>query len=107
MSHQHHEPKHEPTYEEIKPKEMAKSAASKLFDLRILIGALFTFYGIVLTIYSFFTTPAEIAKAADLNINLWLGLGMLVLGLLFLLWAKLAPVVHDETAVASDRPPMH
>ncbi len=32
---------------------------------------------------------------------------MLVLGLLFLLWAKLAPVVHDDTAVASDRPPMH
>jgi hypothetical protein len=30
-----------------------------------------------------------------------------VLGLLFLLWARLAPVVHDTTAVASDRPPMH
>ena len=62
----------------------------------------------LLTIYSFFTTPAEIAKAAGININLWLGLGMLVLGLVFLLWARLAPVVHDPVPpAASDRPPMH
>ena len=98
---------HEPTSDELEPKDAPPSAASKLFDLRVLIGALFTFYGVALTIYSFFTSPEEIAKAAGININLWLGLGMLVLGLLFLLWARLAPVVHDPTAVASDRPPMH
>src|SRR6476469_6429730 len=99
---------HEPTSVEMTPKDMAKSAASKLFDLRVLIGALFTFYGVALTIYSFFTTPEELAKAAGININLWLGLGMLILGLLFLLWAKLAPVVHDPvSAGASDLPPVH
>lgn len=73
-----------------------KSAASKLFDLRLLIGGLFTFYGIILTIYSFFDSPAEIAKAAGIHINLWLGLGMLVLGLLFLLWTRLGPLTPDE-----------
>ena len=99
--------KHEPTSDELQPKDAPKSAASKLFDLRILIGALFTFYGIALTIYGLFTSPADIAKSAGIHINLVLGIGMLVLGLLFLLWARLAPVVHDETAVASDRPPMH
>ena len=98
---------HELTSDELEPKDAPASAASKLFDLRILIGALFTFYGVALTIYSFFTTPEEIAKAAGININLWLGLGMLVLGLVFLLWARLAPVVHDPAAAASDRPPMH
>jgi hypothetical protein len=98
---------HEPTSDELEPKDAPPSAASKLFDLRILIGALFTFYGVALTIYSFFTTPEEIAKAAGININLWLGLGMLALGLVFLLWARLAPVVHDPAAAASDRPPMH
>ena len=99
---------HEPTSDELKPKDAPASAASKLFDLRVLIGALFTFYGVALTIYSFFTTPEELAKAAGININLWLGLGMLILGLLFLLWAKLAPVVHDPvSAGASDRPPEH
>jgi hypothetical protein len=99
--------KHEPTSEELTAKDAPKSAASKLFDLRILIGALFSFYGVALTIYGLFTSPEDIAKSAGIHINLLLGIGMLVLGLLFLLWARLAPVVHDTTAVASDRPPMH
>jgi xanthine/uracil/vitamin C permease (AzgA family) len=72
------------------------SAAAKLFDIRLMIGALFTFYGVALTIYGFFTSQAEIDKAAGININLWLGIGMLVLGLLFLLWRRLDPVVHVE-----------
>jgi uncharacterized membrane protein len=72
------------------------SAAAKLFDIRLMIGGLFTFYGVVLTLYGFFTGQAEIQKAAGININLWLGLGMLVLGLLFLLWRKLDPIVHVE-----------
>lgn len=80
----------------MKPKHAAQSAASKLFDLRILIGALFTFYGVALVIYGFFTSAADIAKAAGIHINLWLGFGMLILGLLFLLWARLAPVQHER-----------
>ena len=98
MSHHpdSHQPRHEPSSEEMRPKGAAQSAAAKLFDLRIMIGALFTFYGVVLTIYGFFTSPAELAKAAGININLWLGLGMLVLGLLFLLWARLSPVRHER-----------
>lgn len=98
MSHHpdSHQPRHEPSSEEMRPKGAAKSAAAKLFDLRIMIGALFTFYGVALVIYGFFTSDAEIAKAAGIHINLWLGCGMLILGLLFLLWAKLAPVRHDR-----------
>ncbi|RYY09934.1 MAG: hypothetical protein EON55_17350 [Alphaproteobacteria bacterium] len=80
-----------------------KSAASKLFDLRLLIGGLFTFYGVILTIYSFFDSPAEIAKAANIHINLWLGIGMLVLGLLFLLWTRLGPLTPPEPE-PDDRP---
>ncbi len=67
------------------------SAAAKLFDIRLLIGSLFVLYGVMLTISGFFTSDKERAKAADININLWLGLGMLALGLLFLLWRKLNP----------------
>ena len=91
---------------ESETKEMSepvKSAAAKLFDIRIMIGGLFVVYGVILTIYGFLTTPAELAKAAGININLWLGLGMLALGLLFLLWAKVNPQhaepnPTDETA---------
>jgi hypothetical protein len=69
-----------------------KSAAAKLFDIRLLIGALFVLYGVMLTVAGFFTSDKERAKAAGININLWLGLGMLVLGLLFLLWRMLNPI---------------
>ena len=84
--------------------EVTQSAASKLFDLRLLIGGLFTFYGVVLIIYSFFDGPAEIAKAAGIHINLWLGIGMLILGLLFLLWTRLGPLQPPE-ANPTDRGP--
>ena len=66
-----------------------KSAAARLFDIRLMIGGLFALYGVLLTVYSFFTTDAELAKAAGININLWWGVVMLVFGALMFLWAKL------------------
>ena len=94
-----------------------ESAASKLFDIRVLIGGLFTLYGLLLGGYGFFTSDAELDKAAGININLWLGIGMLVLGLLFLLWVRLSPLAaHADphpTGMRSDeddddrRPRMH
>ena len=82
--------------ENVGSTDTPQSAASKLFDLRLLIGGLFTLYGVLLTIYSFFDSEAEIAKAANIHINLWLGLGMLILGLLCLLWTRLGPLVPPE-----------
>jgi hypothetical protein len=83
-------------HEDFEATDVPQSAASKLFDLRLLIGGLFTLYGVLLTIYGFFDSDAEIAKAAGIHINLWLGIGMLILGLLFLLWARLGPLQHPE-----------
>jgi hypothetical protein len=97
-------------HESFEATDVGESAASKLFDLRVLIGGLFTLYGVLLTIYGFFTSPAEIAKAAGININLWLGLGMLVLGLVFLLWVKLSPLRHEASpnpTTDRPRPPAH
>lgn len=68
------------------------SSASKLFDLRYLIGGLMGAYGIVLIIVGLLDSKAEIDKAAGIRINLWMGLGMLALGLLFLLWARTRPL---------------
>jgi hypothetical protein len=69
-----------------------RSAAAKLFDLRVLIGGLFTFYGVVLIIAGIFASAAEMQKASGININLWMGIGMLIIGLLFLLWWRLNPL---------------
>ena len=82
-----------------------KSAAAKLFDIRLLIGGLFLVYGVMLTIDGFFTSDKERAKAAGININLWLGLSMLVVGFLFLLWRHLNPT-KVETPPDDDRPPV-
>ena len=72
--------------------EAPKSAAARLFDIRLLIGGLFTVYGLMLTIAGFFTSDSAKHKADGININLWLGLGMLIVGLLFLLWRRLSPL---------------
>ena len=76
--------------------------AARLFDVRRVIGGLFTVYGVVVTIVGIFDSPAEIAKAAGVRINLWIGLGMLALGLLFLLWQWVRPAEPPEP---SDIPP--
>lgn len=88
--------------------EVLTSAAAKLFDIRIMIGALFTLYGVMLIIYGFFTSAADIAKAAGIHINLWLGVGMLALGIVFLLWARFQPTrprsASTEAAARPDGP---
>jgi len=89
----------------IRTAEEAKQRAkgARLFDIRRLIGVLFVVYGIVLIVVGFSDSKAEIAKAAGVRINLWTGLGMLVFGLLMLLWAFGRPVVVDDTPTAEDR----
>jgi xanthine/uracil/vitamin C permease (AzgA family) len=72
--------------------QAAHSRSSQLFDLRYLIGGLMSVYGIVLIIVGITDSQAEVDKAAGIRINLWMGLGMLVLGLLFLLWARTRPL---------------
>lgn len=87
---------------------IAKSAAAKLFDIRVLIGGLFIVYGVILTVVGIFDSQAELDKAAGIRINLWLGLGMLALGLFFAVWAKVNPVKHEEPRPEQrDRPPAH
>jgi len=68
-----------------------QSAASKLFDIRLLIGGLFTVYGVMLTVAGLFTSDADLRKASGININLILGIGMLLLGGFFLAWRYLSP----------------
>jgi hypothetical protein len=75
--------------------------AANLFDLRRIIGGLFTALGILLTILGLFASDEDIERAAGVNINLWAGIGMLALGLLFLLWAQLRPLSEE---LASQEP---
>ena len=69
--------------------------AANLFDIRRLIGGLFVIYGVILIVLGLGESDASIAKSADVNVNLWAGLGMLVLGLFFVAWALLRPLADE------------
>jgi hypothetical protein len=81
--------------------EKKVSAAARLFDVRRVIGGLFVVYGVIVTLLGLFDNKSEIDKAQGVRINLWMGLAMLVLGLLFLLWLRLSPPAAPE---APDEP---
>ena len=68
-----------------------------IFDIRFIIGGLIALYGVILTFLGLFNaSDKELARGDGLNINLWAGLGMLVVGGAFLLWARLRPVVVPD-----------
>jgi hypothetical protein len=76
--------------------EAPQSAAAKLFDLRVMIGGLFLLYGVMLTVAGLFTSPRDLAKASHININLWMGIGMLIIGGFFAAWWRLSPRQRPE-----------
>lgn len=50
------------------------------FDLRLPIGALFTLYGAMLSLYGLFGDKEQYARSLGVNINLIWGLVLLVFG---------------------------
>ena len=49
------------------------------------------------TVAEFFTSSADLAKASQININLWMGLGMSSSGF-FTVWWRLRPLRHEQPA---------
>jgi membrane protein DedA with SNARE-associated domain len=82
-----------------------RSTRSKagLFDIRNIVGALITIYGVVLVLASFGTSDAQKAKADGVNANLWVGLVMVVVGVLMIVWAVTRPIVVDEEQLEADK----
>ncbi|WP_436738429.1 hypothetical protein [Streptomyces sp. BBFR102] len=79
--------------DEVTELEAKSATAARLFDIRRIIGALFVVYGLIVGAAGLFATDADLEKAQDININLWTGLGMLALGLFFVIWVRLRPTV--------------
>lgn len=77
---------------EVSELEKKSATAARLFDIRRIIGGLFTLYGVIVTIAGINPSDADLKKAEGVHINLWTGLGMLALGLFFLVWLKLRPL---------------
>ncbi|MFI1969722.1 hypothetical protein BLA24_15845 [Streptomyces cinnamoneus] len=80
------------------------ATAARLFDIRRVIGGLFTVYGLILTVAGVLADEEDLRKAEGVNINLWAGLGMLALGGFFLLWLTLRPAPPRPDPPADPRP---
>jgi hypothetical protein len=78
--------------------------AANLFDLRRIIGGVMTVWGVLLIILGLVGSEADKNKAAGININLVAGIGMLVVGLLFLLWAFSRPLGTQLREAEEDEP---
>jgi hypothetical protein len=90
---------------ETQPSRRRAAQAANLFDLRRIIGALFTVWGVLLIILGATDSPAEASKAAGININLYAGIGMLVVGLFFITWALTRPLGEQLTEVEDGEHP--
>ena len=75
--------------------ESRAARAANLFDVRRFIGGLFLLYGLILFILGIGASDADVDKAAGVNVNLWTGLAMLVVGAIFLAWAFTRPLGEE------------
>jgi hypothetical protein len=72
-----------------------KKHKAGLFDIRNIIGALLAIYGLVLLLMGLFADP-ESEKTGVSNANLSVGIPLLLVGLGFIAWARLRPIVVPE-----------
>jgi hypothetical protein len=81
------------------------------FDIRSLIALLVGIYGVVLVIVGIVShSDTDLTKSDGININLWTGIGMVVVAAAMQTWAILRPVIVPPSSEASsddDRPPAH
>ena len=77
-----------------------KTITAGAFDIRNIIGLLLTIYGAVLTVLGVVSyDDAAAAKTGGINANLIVGIVLLVVGIFFLVWAKVRPqIVPAEPA---------
>lgn len=93
------------------PDETAGRKTAGAFDVRTIIGSLLALYGVVLTLTGLFA-DAETDKTGGVNANLWAGLALLAVGIFFLVWWRVRPIVVADTDDPDERgdlkaPPRH
>ncbi len=54
-------------------------------DLRLPIGLIFSIFGVILILSGLLSSPETYARSLGINVNLWWGFILLVVGLVFLI----------------------
>lgn len=80
-------------------------ASTHRFDLRRILGALFLLYGVLVTLVGLLRPAEDVEKTNGIAINLWTGVAMLVLGILFLVWDRLSPVPEEDIIRSEETEP--
>jgi hypothetical protein len=74
--------------------------AASRFDIRRIIGGLFALYGAVLVVVGVAGSQHVEVTASGFNIDVWTGVGMLVVAALMIGWALLRPVLPERLPAA-------
>jgi hypothetical protein len=83
-----------------------KKHTAGALDIRNVIGALLALYGVILLVTRLVSGDEGGERTDGVNANLWAGLVLLVVGLGFVAWSRLRPVVvPDDVASPEDLPP--
>ncbi|MEA2297199.1 MAG: hypothetical protein QOF77_135 [Solirubrobacteraceae bacterium] len=72
--------------------EAAAARAANRFDIRRIIGGLFCLYAVILILTGALGDHTVKTKASGINIDLWTGSAMLVVGVFMIAWALVRPV---------------
>ena len=82
---------------------VVSSRIARLFDIRLIVGGLLSLYGVILLITGL--VDRHPSKSSGLHLNLWTGLGMLVVGLLMLGWMRWRPLDAPEPGEVEETGP--
>ena len=69
--------------------------ATNLLDVRKIIGGLLGIYGAILLVAGIVGSDADKEKAAGVNVNLWVGLALLLTSAIFWTWALTRPLSEE------------
>ncbi|HZC14038.1 MAG TPA: hypothetical protein VE270_08465 [Thermoleophilaceae bacterium] len=79
--------------------------ATNLLDVRKIIGGLLGVYGVILLGAGIFGSDADKQQAAGVNINLWVGLALMLACGVFWAWALWRPLTQELEEGSSERAP--
>ncbi|HVX53014.1 hypothetical protein [Nocardioides sp.] len=80
---------------------MSERKTAGAFDIRNVIGALLALYGVILLLTAAFHSGAP--KGTHNSDNWWGGAVLLVVGVVFMAWARLRPIVVKERPSSPER----
>ena len=69
--------------------------AANLFDIRRIIGGLFLLYGVTLVVLGLGASDEDLRRAEGVNLNLLVGVVMIVMAALFIAWALWRPLGRE------------